>query len=85
MKLFRDSAAADNFAPFQNQRLESTLGQIKRRDERIVTAADECYALSYGHVSRALWQNQRWLMVRAPSKVARHLFFDAARWAFSIP
>ena len=50
MKFFGDGAAADHFAAFENQGLESALGEIKRGDECVVTAADENYALSDGHV-----------------------------------
>ena len=49
MKFLGDGAAADHFAAFQNERLEAALGEIKRGDERVVTAADEHYALSDGH------------------------------------
>jgi len=89
MKLFSDGAAADNFSPFENHWLESALGEIKRRDKRIVTAADECYSLSDGHVSCGLWQNDRRLVLQVPSRFARHFLFHflsgAARRAFSIP
>ncbi len=49
VKFFRDGAAADYFAAFENEGLESAFGEIKRGDEGIVTAADENYALSDGH------------------------------------
>src|ERR1700736_1970629 len=88
MKLFSDGSAAYNFAPLQDHRLESALGQIKRTDDSTVAAADERYALSDGHVSCALWQNARLLMLPARSKTARllsrHFLSGVARRTFSI-
>src|SRR5580700_3666317 len=49
MEFFRDGAAANHFAAFENKRLESALCEIKRGDESVVAAADESYALSDGH------------------------------------
>lgn len=50
MKFLSDGAASYNFAALEYQRFESTSGQIKRGNERVVAAADENYTLSDGHV-----------------------------------
>ncbi len=49
MKFLGDGAAADEFAAFEDQRLEATFGEVEGGDEGVVTAADEDYALSDGH------------------------------------
>jgi hypothetical protein len=50
MKFFGDGAPADNFAAFENDGFESALSEIESGDECVVTAADDDYALSDGHV-----------------------------------
>ena len=50
VKFFGDGAAADNFAAFENDGFESALGEIESGDECVVSAADDDYALSDGHV-----------------------------------
>jgi hypothetical protein len=49
MKFLGDGAATNHFAAFENERLETALGEIERGDESVVAAADESYALSDGH------------------------------------
>ena len=49
MKLFRDRAAANHFAAFQNDRLKAALGQVEGGDQSVVTAANEDYFLSERH------------------------------------
>ncbi len=49
MELFGDRGAADHFAAFKDERLESALGQIKRGDQGIVAAANDHDILSHGH------------------------------------
>ena len=49
MKFFGDGAAAHHFAALENERLEAALSQIKGRDQCVVTATDESYALSKRH------------------------------------
>jgi hypothetical protein len=49
MKFFGDGAATDEFAAFENQRLETAFGEVEGGYERVVTAADEDYSLSEGH------------------------------------
>src|SRR5215469_1821314 len=51
IKLLGDGSAANHFPPFENQRLESTFGQIKCGDQCIVAAADKHDALSERHLS----------------------------------
>ena len=41
MKFFGDGRAAGLLAPFENQRLESGFGQVKRGDQPVVSAADD--------------------------------------------
>src|SRR5262249_32048550 len=48
-KFLGDCAAADNFAALKHHWAEAALGQVESGDERIVTAADEDYALADGH------------------------------------
>jgi len=49
IEFFRDSAAANHFAAFEDEGLEAALGKIKSGDESVVPAADENYTLSEGH------------------------------------
>ena len=49
MKFFRHSAAAHDFAAFQDKRFESTLRQIKCGDQRVMTTTNEHNFLSDGH------------------------------------
>jgi len=41
IEFFRDSAAANHFAAFEDEGLEAALGKIKSGDESVVPAADE--------------------------------------------
>ena len=84
MKFLGDGAAADHFAAFENERLESALGEIKRGDECIVAAADENYALSDGHGQLfSLAERGRWRGgFRRRLRTARA---RAATLPFSIP
>src|SRR5580698_8862847 len=50
VKFFGDGPAADNFAAFENDGFESALGEIESGDECVVSAADDDYTLSDGHV-----------------------------------
>src|ERR1700689_69323 len=50
VKFFGDGTAADDFAAFKNDGFESALCEIESGDECVVTAADDDYALSDGHV-----------------------------------
>src|ERR1700676_2729630 len=49
MKFFGDCAAAHHLTALQHYGLESAFRQVKRGDQRIVTAADENHLLSDGH------------------------------------
>src|SRR6266403_2794117 len=49
MEFLSDGAAADEFAALENERLEAALGEIESGDERVVTTANENYALSDRH------------------------------------
>src|SRR5258706_1328109 len=49
MEFFGDGAAADEFAALENEGLEAAFGEVEGGDERVVTAADDYYALSDGH------------------------------------
>jgi hypothetical protein len=49
IEFLSDGATTNEFAAFENERLEAALGQIKCGDECVVPAADENYALSEGH------------------------------------
>jgi hypothetical protein len=58
MKFLGDSAAANHFAALQDQRLEAAFGEIKSGDECVVSATDENYALSQGHIQLATWARE---------------------------
>src|SRR6266704_2111925 len=49
IKFLGDGAATDHFAAFEDEWLETTLGEIEGGDESVVAAADENYALSERH------------------------------------
>jgi len=49
MKFLSDSAAADHFAAFENERLEAAFSEIERGDKSIVPTADQDHALSERH------------------------------------
>ena len=51
IEFFGDGAAADHFAAFENERLESALGHIESGDQGVVTAANENHTLSERHIS----------------------------------
>src|SRR5260370_6753975 len=49
MKFLGNGAAANHFAPLEDERFEPSFGKIKSSDESVVPAADENYALAEGH------------------------------------
>jgi hypothetical protein len=49
MKFLGNGAAANHFAPLEDERFEPSFGKIKSGDESVVPAADENYALAEGH------------------------------------
>jgi hypothetical protein len=50
MKFLGNGPAANHFSPLENERFKAAFCKIERGDECVVAAADECYALSDGHV-----------------------------------
>jgi len=51
IKFLRDCAAAHDLALLQHQRFKSALGQIKRRDQRVMPTTNHGNFLSDGHAS----------------------------------
>src|SRR5713226_963839 len=79
IKFLGDGAAADHFSPFENERLEAALGEIKSGDESVVSAADENNALSEGHGQLAAFdaaaaESEEPDFVRCARKACDHSF-----------